>query len=109
MKSLTSLLSEPITIFGPLGYVYHYQKPAEIEAPYAVWQEFNEESFNSDNAKNERVLNGTIDFYSLEEADTKLDEIEEALMQMGATWQLSSVQFEEDTNLIHHQWEWSVK
>lgn len=108
MKSLTELLSEPISIFGSLEFVYHYFKPAEVEAPYAVWAEINEESFNSDNAKSERQLNGTIDFYSLEEADSKLDDIEQALASMGATWTLSSVQFEEDTNLIHTSWDWSV-
>ena len=53
-------------------------------------------------------LNGTIDFYSLEEADSKLDDIENALASLGATWTLSSVQFEEDTNLIHTSWDWSV-
>ena len=108
MKSLTELLSVPISIFEPLGFVYHYFKPAEVEAPYAVWAEINEDSFNADNAKSERQLNGTIDFYSLEEADSKLDEIEGALASMGATWTLSSVQFEEDTNLIHTSWDWSV-
>lgn len=108
MKSLTELLSVPISIFETLGFAYHYFKPAEVEAPYAVWAEINEESFNSDNAKSERQLNGTIDFYSLEEADSKLDEIEGALASIGATWTLSSVQFEEDTNLIHFSWDWSV-
>jgi len=108
MKSLTSLLAEPISIFGLLGFAYHYFKPATVEAPYAVWAEINEESFNSDNAKSERQLNGTIDFYSLTEADEKLDEIEIALASLGATWTLSSVQFEEDTNLIHTSWDWSV-
>ena len=108
MKSLTSLLSEPISIFESLGFAYHYHKPAEVQAPYAVWQEIDENSFNSDNAKSERQLNGSIDFYSLDEADSKLDEIESALMGLGATWTLSSVQFEEDTNLIHTSWDWSV-
>ncbi len=108
MKSLTSLLSEPITVFGQLGFVYHYHKPDATQAPYAVWTETDEESFNADNAKSERQLNGTIDFYSLTEADSKLDEIETALAKLGATWTLASVQFEEDTNLIHTSWDWSV-
>lgn len=108
MKSLTSLLAEPISIFRSLGFAYHYHKPAEVQAPYAVWQEIDENSFNSDNAKSERQLNGSIDFYSLDEADSKLDDIESALMELGATWQMTGVQYEEDTNLIHTSWDWSV-
>ena len=53
-------------------------------------------------------VEGVIDFYTLKELDPKLDEIEEALQGMGATWELDSVQFEPDSRLIHFSWSWKV-
>ena len=108
MKLLTKLLEAPIDAFKNKDYVFHYFKPAEIQAPYAVWIEQSEESFWADNGKGERSLSGTLDFYTQTEGDSKLDELEEAMQSMGASWYLSSVQFEEDTLLIHFSWEWSV-
>lgn len=108
MKSLTQLIAIPKTEFSKLSYCYHYHKPVKVVAPYAVWQEQDEASFNADNSKGERALEGIIDFYTKTEGDTKLDEIENALIAMGAAWQLTSVLFEEESNLIHFSWDWSV-
>lgn len=108
MKLLTKLLEAPIDAFKGFDYVFHYFKPANIQAPYAVWTEQGEESFFADNGKGERSLSGVLDFYTQTEADSKLDDLEEALQSMGASWYLSSVQFEEDTMLIHFTWDWSV-
>lgn len=73
-----------------------------------VWQEQAESSFHSNNSKSERALEGVCDFYTLEENDSKIDEIENALEGMGASWQLTSVQFESESELIHFSWDWSV-
>ena len=110
MKLLTSLLDLPYQIFKDLEDVdvYHYTKPTEKEAPYAVWMENGDESFNSDNQKSERVLEGTLDYYTLNDLDPALDALESAMLEMGAAWQLSSVQFEDETNLIHYTWDWQV-
>lgn len=108
MKSLTQLIAIPKSEFSKLSYCYHYLAPASQTAPYAVWQEQDETSFNADNKKGERSLEGVIDFYTLKESDAKLDEIENALVAMGAAWQLTSVMYESETNLIHFSWDWSV-
>lgn len=108
MKSLTSLLAIPYDGLKSLNYVFHYEKPAGFEPPYAVWQESGESDFSSNNRKGERILEGVIDFYTLEENDSKLDEIEGKLELMGAAWSLSSISYENDTSLIHFHWEWSV-
>jgi hypothetical protein len=108
MKSLTSLLTIPYDGLKALSYVFHYEKPADYEAPYAVWQETGESDFASDNRKSERALEGVIDFYTQTENDSKLDEIEGKLELMGAGWSLTSISYEEQTQLIHFHWEWSV-
>ena len=109
MKYLTNLLLIPKDEFKKLSYCYHYNKPASVKAPYAVWQEQGEKSFNSDNQKSERSLEGVVDFYSTTESDSKLDEIEQALVNMGASWSLTSVMFESESNLIHFTWNFSVE
>lgn len=108
MKSLTSLIQIPRDEFAKLSYCYHYNKPTSVQAPYAVWAEDGEKSFHSDNSKSERSLEGVIDFYTLTECDPKLDEIENALIAMKASWSLTSVMHEDETNLNHFSWEWSV-
>lgn len=108
MKSLTNLIKIPRDEFAKLNYCFHYEKPASKKAPYAVWQEQQESSFHSDNSKSERALEGVIDFYTLNEDDSKVDEIESALINIGASWSLTSVMFESETNLIHFTWDWSV-
>lgn len=108
MKSLTNLINEPMTAFGVLGFAYHYVKPEATIAPYAVWQENGDAGFNADNSKKERVLEGIIDFFTLDENDAKLDSIENALIEMGASWSLTAVQYEQETRLIHYSWDWSI-
>lgn len=109
MKYLTNLIQIPKDEFKKLSYCYHYNKPASVKAPYAVWTELGEKSFHSDNEKSERALEGVVDFYSTKESDPKLDEVEAALVKMGAAWTLSSVMFESESNLIHHTWNFSVE
>ena len=109
MKYLTSLLQIPKDELSKLSYCYHYQKPVSVKAPYCVWQELGETNFHSDNQKSERALEGVVDFYSKTESDPKLDEIEGALVKMGAAWSLTSVMYESESSLIHHTWNFSVE
>lgn len=108
MKLLSDLLSKPITAFKDLDYVFHYHKPANVTAPYAVWIEQNDDDFHADDDRAERCLEGIIDFYTQTEGDVKVDAIETALQSMSASWSLTGVQYEEDTALIHYSWDWSV-
>lgn len=109
MMYLTSMMAKPLSGFGELDFCYHYTKGALTTVPYAVWQERGESDFHSDNHKSERALEGVIDYFTLNECDTNADSIEEALVHMGASWSLSSVAFEDDTNLIHLHWDWAVR
>lgn len=112
MMLLTQLLEIPFTTFGEIEDVniYHYRKPSTVKAPYAVWQEENDDSFYSDNGKSERSLNGILDYYTTvnNDIDPNLDTLEQALIDMGASWALTATQYEADTNLIHYSWDWSV-
>ena len=87
---------------------FHYWHPV-TEAPCLIWSESGEEnSFNADNHKVEQNIVGTCDYYTQTEFDTTIDSIQEALDEMGFTWTLNSVQYEDDTHMIHYEWNWGV-
>lgn len=91
------------------GYVYHYRKPESVKtAPWIVWQEDGEGMTGA--ADNRRLpyqtAHGTIDLFTLTEYDETVDAIQNALDNAdGIAWRLNSVQYEDETNLIHYEWE----
>ncbi len=87
--------------------VTHYRRLSKY--PYVVWAESGEEnSFHADNKKVEQQLTGTVDLFTKTEFDTLADSIQEILDNEEISWRLDSVQYEEETNLIHYQWFWWV-
>lgn len=91
---------------------YHYWRP-QMNPPFCVWAEDGEDgSFYADNTKAEQVLTGYVDYYTLTEYDPAVDTIQETMFELQTNlafgWALSSVDFDEETNLIHYQWTWSV-
>lgn len=113
MKSIQSLLSNfysEIASIKDLDNVYHYEKPEDFELPYVVWAEEGEESsFHANNTKEEQVISGSLDFYTETEFDSLVDDIQGALSEIeNCSWVLSSVQYEDETKLIHYSWNWEL-
>lgn len=91
------------------GSVYHYTRPAKTKPPYVIWAEDGEnDSAEYDNHKAEQQIHGTIDCYTLTEFDPLADEIQNALNSIDVGWGLLSVQYEDETNLIHYEWEFNA-
>lgn len=89
--------------------VYHYRRTESPKNGYIVWAEDREgEDFFGDNRKAEQQIHGTIDFFTLKEFDETVDSIQESLVFRGIGFRLNSVQFEDDTNLIHYEFEFWV-
>lgn len=92
--------------------VYHYWRP-QMQAPFCVWAEDGESTaFDADNRKAEQAISGYVDYYTRTEYDPALDTVQTILKgiadDMPFVWRLDSVQYEDETNLIHYQWLWSV-
>ena len=89
--------------------VYHYFRP-QLEAPFCVWSEDGEgNSLQTSNHKAEQVITGTIDYYTQEEFDENIERIQTVLNQIeNFGWSINSVQYEDDTELIHYEWTWSI-
>ena len=85
--------------------VYHIEKPALVNAPYAIWQEESEgQSFHANNMKAEQVVEATIDYYTLTEYDSMVDSIQDALNDAQIAWSFESFQYEDETKLLHYEW-----
>ena len=51
-----------------------------------------------------------MDFFTLDEYDAIIDEIQDSLEgNEGLSWNLNSVQYEEDTKFIHYEWIFEVR
>lgn len=91
------------------GLVYHYRRPSGT-FPVVIWQEdFEANSFDSDNCKVEQAMHGTVDYYTKTEYDPNVDVIQTALLGYGCAWRVNSVQYEDETGLIHYEWEFEVR
>lgn len=87
---------------------YHYTAAPNSKPPYIVWAEDGDNDLMAGNVHAERCYTGTVDLYTKTDKDPLFSAIPEALEGIGAAWYLNSVQYEEDTGLIHYEWVWEV-
>ena len=108
MTSLNSKLQNIGILFGDvLGKTYHYRKSDRVAPPYAVWMEDGEDdSLYTDDTKSEQAISGALDFYTKTEFDPCVDGFQNVLNANMERWTLASVQYEDETGLIHYSWEW---
>lgn len=91
------------------GRIGHYRKPTAQRPSYIVWQEDGEDQpFQADNRKAEVQITGTIDCYTQVEYDPLIDEVNEALSAGEISWTIQSVQYEDETKLIHYEWRFTL-
>lgn len=87
----------------------HYWRPVET-LPFCVWAEDSEDgSFETNNKKTQQQIHGTVDYFTKTEFDSVIDAIQDyfqTLEHFG--WRLESVQYEDETNAIHYEWEFWI-
>lgn len=108
MISKLTKIRDALTSIDGLA-VYHYWHP-RLQAPYLIWAEENEgDSLWTSNHKKEQVIEGTIDYFTKTDLDPMVDVIQNKLNEIeNLGWTLSMVQYEDETNLIHFSWDWSI-
>lgn len=88
---------------------FHYMAHAKLDK-YIVWAEDGDADNQSmDNKVVLRTLQGTTDYYTKTEYDPVVNQIETAMNKAEMGWQLSSIQYEEETGYIHYEWIWEVE
>lgn len=84
---------------------YHYTAAKNAKAPYIVWAEDSETNLCGEGSKVlERAVQGTVDLFTRSENDPLMVQIPEALNRGGTIHYLNSVQYEDETGLIHYEW-----
>lgn len=87
---------------------YHYYAKDALDK-YIVWAEDDESgAAYSDDKKTDQIIQGTIDYFTKDEYDPVVREIQNKLTENEISWKLNSVQYEKDTGYIHHEWVWEV-
>ena len=88
---------------------HHYAAPPNTQPPYIVWQEFDQdEIMDADGEQDVYSVSGTIDIFSLAEKEPLVKQVRESLNGSEVGFYLKSVQYEEDTGLIHWEFEFSL-
>jgi len=90
--------------------VYHYRKPTDAKLTrYIIWAEDSGNAFGANNRHEEHAISGTVDLYTQREYDALIDQIEAALNDTAhIAWSLNAVDYDDETNLIHYEWMFSV-
>ncbi len=87
--------------------VSHYERMKSER--YFVWQEDGAgDDVEAESRHAEKVTTGTTDLFTKTEFDPWAEDIERAFSDHGIAWYKNSVQYEEDTGFIHHEWVWEV-
>lgn len=109
MSSLQSKLYQlGVAFAGITNNCYHYYRAVKT-VPCIIWAESGEEmSFHSDNGKEEQRIIGNVHLFTKTEFDPLADSVQSTLASLGATWSLASVQYEDETNMIHFEWSWGI-
>lgn len=89
--------------------VYHYEAEPNARPPYVVWQETGQgDILSADNHQDGYAVTGTIDIYSLDEKEPLVPAVYNALNDHDISFYVKSVQYEQDTKLIHTEFEFDV-
>ena len=85
---------------------WHYERPANEGFPFAVWTEYTEENaLHANNQKKIQPVTIMLDYFTQTEFDETIDAIQNALNAApGISFELTDIQFEKDTHVIHYSW-----
>ena len=88
----------------------HHYGVKQPKVPYGVWAEDGDVSPSADNVDSTKILSGTTDYFTRTEDDGNVDLIE-AAFAAASGWiaaQINSIQYEDDTGLLHYEWAWQA-
>lgn len=89
--------------------VGHY-KAVDSTDKYIIWAENGSGNpIRADNRCIQQVIRGTIEYFTKEENDQNVDNIQEALNDGEIFFSLESVQYENETEFIHYVWIWEAE
>ena len=102
-------MDELITALATTGYSFqHFGWSPSPDGDYGVYAEDGANDLIANGKHTERILQGTVDYYTRDDSGAPKTTIEAALDGAGIAWYLNSVQLESDTGYIHYEWVFEV-
>ena len=86
----------------------HFGWSKAPKGDYGVYAEDGANDLIAGNVHAERVIEGTVDYFTRDDSGTPKATIEAALDSVPVAWKLNSIQFENDTGYIHYEWVFQV-
>lgn len=86
--------------------VYLYTAKENTETPYIVYGVDGDNNLAAGNRRGELADAGYIDLFTKDAKDNLIKDIPTALDAAEVSFYLNSVQFEEETSLLHYEWRW---
>lgn len=97
----------PNALLAVTDKVFHYKAYGTTDK-YIVWAEDNQaDAIWADGEMQSQAIEGTIDYYTKSENDPNVGLIQNALNGV-CSWRLNSIQFEDESKLIHYEWTWEI-
>lgn len=86
--------------------VYLYTAKGNTKTPYIVYGVDGDNNLFAGNRRGEHADSGYIDLFTKDANDKLIEDIPAALDAAEVSFYLNSVQFEEETSLLHYEWRW---
>lgn len=88
--------------------VYHWTAPTNTAPEYIVYGEDSAADFVAGNHHAEQADQGTVDLYTKSDTSATVEKVVQALEDAALAWYRSSVQYEQETGLVHFEWVFEV-
>ena len=103
--SLLKVRDALITVGVPVSHYAAENQPGK----YIVWSEDSQgDTLWADGGLAGQAIEGTAHYFTKMEYDPNVQKIQQALADADIPFRLNSIQREDDTGYIHHEWVWQV-
>ena len=92
----------------PFAHFAWQKNAVEARTDHGVYAEDDELALYANNGQVERILQGTIDYYTRDDTGGPKATIETQLDAAGIMYRIESIEFEQDTGFIHYEWIFEV-
>lgn len=93
-------------LLGVSQNVYLYTAKGNQKTPYIVYGVDGDNNLFGGDQRAEKCDSGYVDLFTKDSMDGLIQAVPDALEQSGAAFYLNSVQYEEETGLLHFEWRW---
>ena len=102
--NLNAIKEALLTVGVPVSHYAAFEQSDK----YIVWAEDTQsDEVWADGMMQEQAIEGTIDYFTKTENDPNVKKIQDALNGV-CSWRLNSIQYEDETKLIHYEFIWRV-